>query len=899
MTNPSTSENSIQKDILKLLQSCGYKYISPDDMQHYRNSYRNVILEDVLLDTLKRINSFEYKGDVYDFSDANLKQAVRDLDVPLVEGLISVNEMIYDRLVLGETYEETLIDGSKSSFSLKYIDFDDFSNNVFHVTEEFIVEKAVEVNRERTKRADIVLFVNGIPLGVIELKKSSVKMKKGIEQIIYYQKDENIPLFFRYIQITLAGNTSMARYGTAGTPANFYNVWNEEEFKEDDYKCHVEGRDVTFLDKTVFSVFYPERFLEIMLNYIIFDKNVKKIARYQQFFAIRRILENIVCFDNTGRRKGGLVWHTQGSGKSLTMVMLAKKLKNTVNNSRIVVVTDRINLDKQIKRTFQHSGFEVKRANTGSKLAEYIESSNSEIITTVINKFESVVKSNIKTKNPNIFILVDESHRTQYGTLASRMRNVFPSACYIGFTGTPIMRVDKNSAQRFGGIIHKYTIDKAVADKAVLPLLYEGRIVDQDIFNNSSMDRKFDFITRNLNDDEKADLKKKWAKLQNITASEERLEVVALDINRHFVNNWKNTGIKAMLTTNSKYEAIKYHNIFEKLDEVKTAYVISPPEVKEGHDSLDNENRLFVQNEWSKLMNLYNNVEDYEKTVIDNFVNGDGSDDNDIDILIVVDKLLTGFDAPRAGILYIDKDMQDYRLLQAIARVNRLYPGKDYGYILDYRGLLGNLDKALTVYSALSGFEEEDIVNTVFDINQEIVKLKGNLIKLHDIFDNVEYKSDLESYLNFLEDDKIRKDFYKKLKDYAKKLKICLSCEGFFDKTEEKDIKNYNNEVKFFNELRKASRIRFREAIDFSEFEPEMRKLLDTYIAAGEVNQLTKIVNIFEKDFDSEIERINGKKSKADTIKNAIVKVVSEKMEENPDYYGKISDRIKRIIFDY
>ncbi len=900
MTIPSANETDIQTDIIDFLQKIGYTYIHPDKMRQYRSSTKQVILKDILKHSISRINKIEYKGEQYRFSDTNIDQAIRDLDVPLVEGLVSSNEKIYDRLILGDSYEEQLTDDFKSSFQLKYIDFENIENNVFHCTEEFSVEKHVEEDKEKHKRADVVLFVNGIPLSVIELKKSSVYIRKGIQQLITYQRKNNIPSFFRYIQIMMAANTSKVKYATVGTPEKFWNIWREEEFSYDDLSDFITDREPTSLDMSCFSLFCKQRLLELMRSFIVYDNNIKKIARYQQFFSVQKIMKNILSFDNAGRRKGGLVWHTQGSGKSLTMVMLARKIQNTISNSRIVIVTDRINLDKQIRRTFYHSGIDVVRARSGKKLTELIEGEKSTVITTVINKFESVMDRKVQTDNPNIFVLVDESHRTQYGTLASRMRNVFPSACYLGFTGTPLKRKDKDSAQKFGGIIHTYTIENAVKDGAVLPLLYEGRFVDQEVVSKSSMDRKFDLISRNLNDAEKADLKKKWTRLQNIVATEERMEVIALNINEHYRRTWQNTGFKAMFATNSKYEAIKYHEIFNTIGEIRSAYIISPPDTKEGYEDIDSENKKLVQQSWEKLMKNYKDAEDYEKRTIDRFVNGDGSDEDDVELLIVVDKLLTGFDAPRAVVLYIDKNIKDYLLLQAIARVNRLYEGKEYGFIMDYRGLLGNLDKALTAYSALNGFLEGDVENIVEDINGNVMSLKQKRQELKDIFSDVKFKDDLESYILELEDDKKREDFYKKLKEYSKKLKICLSSEKFFDMCNEKEIKEYNESLKFHNELRKSARIRYREEVDFSEFEPEMRKLLDTYINAGEVNTLTKIVNIFETDkFDEEVSRVEGSRAKADTIKNAISKVVTEKMDQNPDYYEKISKRIQTVIDEY
>ena len=484
-------------------------------------------------------------------------------------------------------------------------------------------------------------------------------------------------------------------------------------------------------------MFEKNRVIELIHSFIIFDSKVKKIARYQQYFAIQKIMKRIEKIDNTGKRAGGLIWHTQGSGKSLTMVMLAKVIKRELVNSKIIIVTDRKDLDTQIHNTFNNSEVSAKRAKSGHNLIELIQG-GSTVITTIINKFETVKKEKVVINDQNIFILVDESHRTQGGDMHKAMKKVFPSACYLGFTGTPLMKKEKSSFKKFGGEIDRYTIDQAVKDKAVLPLLYEGRLVDQWISDEKGLDRKFDKIVQGLTDEQILDLKKKWARFQHVASSERRLEMIMFDINDHFVKNIQGTGFKAMLATSSKYEAIMYHKLFKQEGKIKTAFVISAPDTREGHDKVDeersknsikytdvdSENKQFIIQEWSKMIEKYGDEEKYNDKVKDQFLYGDGKDD--IELIIVVDKLLTGFDAPRASVLYIDKLLKEHNLLQAIARVNRLYDGKDFGFIIDYRGLLGDLDDALNVYadSGLDKFDEEDLLGTVFDIKEEIAKVK-------------------------------------------------------------------------------------------------------------------------------------------------------------------------------
>jgi type I site-specific deoxyribonuclease hsdR len=345
-----------------------------------------------------------------------------------------------------------------------------------------------------------------------------------------------------------------------------------------------------------------------------------------------------------------------------------------------------------------------------------------------------------------------------------------------------------------------------------------------------------------------------------------------------------------MLATQRKYDAIKYHQIFEEFAELRSAYVISSNE----HEELEGGNKEYIAKAWQETIKEYGSEEAYLKYVKDEFVNGD-----EIDLLIVVDKLLMGFDAPRASTLYIDKQLKEHNLLQAIARVNRLYDGKDYGYIIDYRGLLGELDEALTSYASLSGFDLEDLSGAVMDVRSEIVKAKTYYTHLDGLFSDVKFKDDLESYVAVLEDVQKRDDFKEWLSQFARAFKLALSSEKICDILSEEEIKAYKQRVKFYNELRKAVQLRYHEACDFGKYEAQMQKLLDTYVSAEEVNELTKLVNIFETEFDDEVQRVEGKNAKADTIISAVSAVVKEKMESNPAFYKSIAKQIQDVIDEY
>ncbi|ABB44226.1 Type I site-specific deoxyribonuclease HsdR [Sulfurimonas denitrificans DSM 1251] len=897
MNDNITLEQVIQQNCINLLshKEFGYKFITKEDNLIFReNKTSTVLLKKMLIERLYALNSYEYKGQNYKFSANNIAKAVEDLDVSLNEGLIVANEKITNHLLLGTSYEENLDDGTKKSFSFRYIDFENIENNHFFVTEEFIVDRANQNEITKTRRPDLMVFVNGIPLVVIELKKSSLNYENGIKQLEKEQKKDEIPHLFKYIQLTIAANSNEARYGTMGTPLKFYSLWKEEESEKakTTLKTMIQNREVTSLDLTLFALLSKDRLLRLIRHYILFDKKVKKVSRYQQFFGIEKTLKRVEKITD-GIRAGGLIWHTQGSGKSLTMVMLTKLLKLTYTNAKIIVVTDRVDLDEQIHKTFENTDIKAGRASSGSDLIEKLQSGIS-VITTLVHKFEKVRNSKTVINDNNVFVLVDESHRTQGGDLHNAMKKALPLACYLGFTGTPLLKKEKNknSFLKFGGEIHRYTIDDAVKDGAVLPLLYEGRLVDQEVLSPDGLVRKFNMIARELSDDAKRDLQHKWARFQKVASSEQRLELIALDINEHFKKTLKmsNSGFKAMFATSSKYEAIKYHEIFEEYGDIRTAYVISSNE----HEELDGGNKEYVAKAWQETIKNYGSEEEYLKYVKNEFIHGD-----EIDLLIVVDKLLTGFDAPRASTLYIDKQLKEHNLLQAIARVNRLYDGKDYGYIVDYRGLLGELDQALTNYASLDGFDPEDLTGAVVDVRSEIAKAKTYYTHLEDLFSDVKFKDDLESYVVVLADIQKRDDFKEWLSHFSRAFKLGLSSEKIDDILSENEIKLYKKKIKFYNELRKVVQLRYHETCDFGKYEEQMQKLLDTFVSAKEVNELTKLVNIFETEFEEEVQRVEGKSAKADTILSAVSAVVKEKMESNPAFYKSIAQQIEDVINEY
>lgn len=926
MQTPSFIEDHIsQIPALQLLQNLGYTYLTPEEvLKERQDKLSNVILEDILEQQLLKFNKIQFKGKIYPFSPASIRGAIDAIkNVPMFDGLVTTNSKIYDLLTLGKSFEES-IGNDRKSFTINYIDWNNIENNVFHVAEEF------EVNRtssDKKYRPDIVLFVNGIPLCIIECKRPDIKepLEEAISQHLRNQQEDGIPHLYKYSQILLALTSNKVQYATTGTPKKFWATWKEQKLKESDLQVLVnkplsdeqkdklfadrfkyvrkyfdnieaEGRLVTEQDKLLYSLCQPRRLLELTYKYIVYDAGIKKIARYQQYFAIQDTLERIKIIRNE-RRQGGVIWHTQGSGKSLTMVMLAKaiSLEPEIVNPKVIIVTDRIDLDKQISDTFKSCGKVVKKATSGEDLGNIIADNKETIITTVINKFQAALrKKKVIDNSKNVFVLVDESHRSQYGSANALMQKVFPNACYIGFTGTPLMKKEKSTAVKFGGIIGTpYTINQAVEDKAVLPLYYESRLAVQNVTQNS-IDKYFDIISRDLTDKQKADLKKKFSTRRILNEAEQKIANVALDISQHFEHKYKGTGFKGQLTVPSKAIALKYKKYLDELGMVTSEVVISAPDTREGNDDIYEENSSEVNQFWKRMMDRFGNESEYNAQIINQFKNAP-----EPELLIVVDKLLTGFDAPKNSVLYIARSLKEHGLLQAIARVNRLAEGKDYGEIIDYYGLLTELDEALLTYSNIGDFDEEDIQDALVSAQEEIKKLPQLHSDLWEIFNGIN-KYDIEAYEQHLKYEDDRDKFYDKLSQYSKVLQLALGNFKFLEETPEKKIVTYKNDLKFFLNLRVSLKSRYAESIDRKEYEAKIQKLIDTYVTSDEIIQVTEPVDIFDTEkFKAEVEKKVSTRSKADTIAYRISRTISEKWEDDPIFYKKLSELLKEAIAKY
>lgn len=888
--------NASQRPALALFEAMGYTYISPADCDKQRGSRYHVLLRDILRGQLRRLNRYIYAGAENEFSAANIERAMEDLDEPLTDGLVRTSEKIYDALLLGKSYPETVGDGKMLSFNLRYIDWETPQNNMFHVTEEFAVDSR---DRQHNARPDIVLFINGIPFAVIECKAPHIPVEEAVGQMIRNQQAAYIPQLFKFAQFVVATNKNAVKYATVGTPKKFWSVWKEQdtEWLQTRLKALVPDRMPTEQDRNTVSLFSRERVFELIRYFILFDANVKKVCRYQQFFAVREIMKTIAESDEHGNRRSGVIWHTQGSGKSLTMVMLAKYILMELKDChpRVVIVTDRKELDAQIAATFAHTRLTPARATSGRHLVELVNSARADVITSIINKFNTVERQEVKNPSRDIFVLVDESHRSNYGLMATRMRSVFPNACYIGFTGTPLMKSEKNTMARFGRLIHKYTIRDGVEDGAIVPLIYEGRFVEQKV-DEENIDLWFKQTTRRLTEAQREDLRKKWSSIRRLTSTDARIKRIALDISEHFIEGYKDAGFKAMLATNYKRDAIRYLECFEQFGDLNCAVVISPPDMREGVDDADEGADDLVVSFWNKMMQQYGDADRYEEAIKNRFCDGE------IDILIVCSKLLTGFDAPLCQVLYIDKELKEHGLLQAIARTNRLHEGKDYGLIVDYRGLIEKLDTAMDMYSGagLENFDGGDLKGVVVDVMSAIGNLRSAYTQLVELFAPVGSISDAEAVEVFLADDKMRQDFYTLLCAFGRALHLVLNAEQAYNALSKEERQKYQDTFIFFSKVRRSVKLQYCDAIDNAEYEPLMQNLLDTHLSVAGLKKITSPIDILNKDdFEKELEELGSLRSKADAIASRMTRSISEKRDENPAYYDSFSKRIRDALALY
>lgn len=936
---PSFTEDAVsQIPALHVLQKLGWTLLTPADALKLRAGRRGqVLLRPILEKQLAALNSFQHRSQTHNFDASAIDEGVRALTHLPDDGLIRTNEKIWDLLRYGKAVPQT-IEGDTKSYTLRFIDWENIDRNVFHMSDEFSVESS---GATATRRPDIVLFVNGIPFAVIECKRPGQvgedPLEQAISQQLRNQRESEIPQLFHYAQVVFALAVNQAKYGATGTPLPFWQAWREQALGDEDLERLVRtpltseeedrtfasdphrfagsttsaarqwwrsavasGRTPTEQDRLLYSIATRERLLALASRYTVFEGGARKLARYQQYFTVEEILHRVLQTDDNGQRRGGLVWHTQGSGKSLTMVMLAEALLQPLaaRSPQIVLVTDRVDLDDQIYGTFVGSGVASAQASTGKHLLELLSSSRTQVITTLLQKFESAVNArDTVLDSPDIFVLVDEGHRSQTGQFHAAMRRVLPKACFIGFTGTPVFKSQTPTIERFGGLIGAaYTIDQAVEDKAVVPLLYEGRFVQQRV-DQVPIDEWFKRYTAALTDEQRADLKRKYSSADQLNRTEQKVRAIAWDISSHFQTNFKGTGFKGQLVTPSKATALLYKRFLDEFGMVTSEVLISPPDTREGNDDVDEgdgRGKSAVNEFWERMIKRFGNEIRYQKDLTTRFKSAD-----DPELIIVVDKLLTGFDAPRNAVLYLTRSLKDHKLLQAIARVNRVFEGKDVGLIVDYYGVLEHLNEALEQYTDAAADFEAHLQSVLTPIESAGRELPQRHADVWDVFKAVPNKHDQEAMEKLLAPESERQRFYERLTAYAKTLRLAVASVEFHEKTPPERVERYRRDLKYFMQLRASVARRYAEKVDFKQYQGPIQKLLDTYVGAGEIETLVEPVSILDKEaFARELETATDPEAKAEMIANRVRRAIHEHMDEDPVFYKRFSELIDKALAD-
>ena len=912
------------------------------------------VTQNRVIELLKGIG-YTYLGDLTKFSNQNVREAdfvkyqkSRGISTELAERAFEQFESVANQMAKS-LYERNLdtynlirygIDlapeiGEKK-ITIRPIDFTDICKNHFYVAEEVTVIGKSGNGAE--KRPDLVIYVNGIALAVLELKRSTVSIEEGIIQNCDNQSPKFIEWFFSTIQVITAGNNASGlKYGTIGTkPAN-YLQWRDEESSE------------TELEKSVLQLYDKKQLLELVYEFINFDKGVKKIARQNQIHGVNKMKSRLL------ENKGGYIWHTQGSGKSITMVQSAKWISENIDDSRVVILTDRTELDENIEGVFQGVSEKIRRVKSGADLLNALNANTDRFVCSLIHKagsafrglqsgeddyegenledFANKVSSEVKaikdfSPKGKIIVFIDECHRTQAGELHKAMKQLLPNSLIIGFTGTPIFKNDKALTIRiFGEPIHEYRYDEAVRDGVVVDCLYEARDVNQRISDQSKIDLWFSAKTANLNDYAKADLKKKWGNLQNIWSSRERLGLIVSDIILDFNTRPRLSDGRgnAILVSSSIHEATVYYELLSQTElkgrvGVVTSYQPSLNDLK-GEAVSDAETLNVKQfNTYRKMISDFlgctedeavNNVDKYNTQVKDKFVKHPAQ----MSLLIVVDKLLTGFDAPSATYLYIDKKMRDHGLFQAICRVNRVDPNgedKKFGYIVDYKDLFESVESALFDYTkgAFSKFDPKDVISCFKPFNEESKKELENQLeatrRLLEPVGNYSNNEALKKYfvsassgdleaLQVTEGKRI--NLYKQVTSLIRAYSnLCgFEIEAGYN---EDEFKKVRVEIEQFEEIKKFVKLASGDYVDLKLYEPDMRHLIDTYIKSDKSEVVadltnTSLLQILAQDQDlekrmAELTKDKDNKSVAETIVNNVKKEISERAAGNPIYYEKM-----------
>lgn len=913
MSKVGQLEIAAQERVIGVLEGLGYEYLG-----NWCDRPENDNIEVGLLQAW-----LQKQGHDERFIEKTLRELLSSKALNAGRTLYSANRDVYSMFRYGVKVSRGI--GQKKQ-TVWLIDWEHPEKNDFAVAEEVTVEG------HHTKRPDLVLYVNGIAVGVIELKRSIVSVAEGIRQNLDNQKKEFIRPFFTTVQLIMAGNdTEGLRYGVIDTPEKYYLTWKEPSEIENP------------LDRALTQMCSKERLLEVIHDFIVFDAGVKKTTRHNQYFGVKAAQERVRT------REGGIIWHTQGSGKSLIMVWLAKWIREHQKDARVLIITDRTELDEQIEKVFKGVDEDIYRTKSGADLVAQLNTADPWLMCSLVHKFgvsddaatddfleefEKGLPAGFRAKG-NLFVFVDECHRTQSGKLHQAMKRVLPDAMFIGFTGTPLLKADKaRSIEVFGSYIHTYKYDEAVKDGVVLDLRYEARDIDQRLTSPDKIDTWFQAKTSSLSDLARAELKKKWGTLQKVLSSQSRLEKIVSDIlfDMETRDRLMSGRGNALLVCNSIYQACKTYELFSKTHlkgrcAIVTSYSPNPADIK-GEESGEGLTERINQYEIYRKMladffdepedKAVTRVEEFETKVKKQFVDEPGQ----MKLLIVVDKLLTGFDAPPATYLYIDKHMQDHGLFQAICRVNRLDgEDKEYGYIIDYKDLFNSLEGAIRDYTsgAFEGFDAEDVAGLLENrLDKARERLEEAREEVKALCEPVAAERDTLAYLHYFcgpdttDKEGLKDNESKRLTFYKAVSKLIRAYANLATEMEEAgytqaEVETIKTEVDHYEKARQEVKLASGDYVDLKMYEPAMRHLLDSYIQAEDsvvvsgFDELGLIDLIIDRGVDAATEKLpagirKNQEAIAETIENNIRKVIIDEQPVNPKYYDKMSQLLDALI---
>lgn len=867
-------EHQSEEPAIALLEKLGYQFVFAEQLEDEREGLKDPFLSKRIARALHLLNPW--------LSPENIHKAVRAIASESAGSLLEANEKLHTTLTHGISLGQDVGVGKKSQ-TVQFIDFDWPERNEFLVTRQYRV-----LGTKKEIRADLVVFVNGIPLAVIECKSPTLGDKwldEAVRQVLRYQelgseyKGLGAPRLFEAAQLVIATCGQAAAYGTVCTPQRFWAEWKEPHPLTIDELGQKLGRKPSAQDVLLYGLLEPRNLLDLTKNFVVFEaergRTVRKVSRYKQFIAVNRAIERAQTAKRPEER-GGVIWHTQGSGKSLTMLWLALKLRRdpVFRNPTIVIVTDRTDLDRQIKKTFERCGYpNPERAKGVQDLRELLSNPTGKTITTTIQKFQELTSASggakraSRAEHPtlseadNIFVLVDEAHRTQYSSLAANMRKALPNACFFGFTGTPIDKEDRSTLAEFGPYIDQYTIEQAVRDGATVPIFYESRLPQLRIIGNS-LDKVFDHVFADRSKEEREAIKQKYATEEAIAGAPKRIEAICLDLLEHYTGFIQPGGFKAQVVGVNRDVAVSYKETLEKLNAPESALIISV-----GH----NDGERFQKYKTTKLE---------QARLIDRFL--DPKDP--LSLLVVCDMLLTGFDAPIEQVMYLDAPQREHNLLQAIARVNRKADGKPYGLVVDYWGVSEALQDALSIFSP------SDVKGAMQPKTDELPRLQIRHQAALRFFQKVKDPNDLDACVAVLEPEDVRAEFNQRFRAFSESLDMLLP---------DPRALPYVDDLRWLGKIRSAAKARFRDrSLDISDCGAKVRQLIEEVVVAEGIQLLVKEVSIFGKDFEEKLGALKTPEAKASEMEHAIRHEIHVKLEENPAFYKSLRERLEQIIED-